>query len=144
MSYDLKAFSLDLQDRLNWLFKEVDRLHDENERLLQENKTLREEVTLARLFRDLEPVAAGPHTPALPDDLLGPPVTISREAMEFYHRLPLSFNFAEYFQAADAGNISSDRARDFMLVFFREHMLRQQGTRIEKTGTMPYPKRLAR
>ena len=57
MRHDLTVFFRDLQDRLDWLVKEVARLQEENERLLKENKTLREEVTLARLFRDLEPTA---------------------------------------------------------------------------------------
>src|SRR5690625_7711347 len=53
MSYDLKAFCRDLQDRLSWLFKVVARLQEENERLLEENQALREEAKLTRLIREL-------------------------------------------------------------------------------------------
>jgi hypothetical protein len=144
MSYDLKAFCRDLQDRLTWLFKEVTRLQEENERLLKENKSLREEVTLARLFREIEPVSEGQRATPAVEDLFEASVSVSREAMEFYHRLPASFNFAEFFMTAEAEGIPGDTARDHMVVYFRENMLQQRGTRVEKTGTMPYPKRLAK
>lgn len=143
MSYDLKAFCRDLQDRLNWLFKEVTRLEEENERLQRENKTLREEVTLARLFRDIEPQSATAAPPA-PEELFDLPAAVSREALSLYQQLPENFTFAEYFQAAEGEGVSGDLARDYMLLYFREHMLHQLGTRIEKTGDFPYPRRLAR
>ena len=144
MSHDVQTFLRDLQDRLDWLFKEVVRLQQENDRLLKDNKTLREEVTLARLFRDLEPAPETPHAAAAPEELFELPASVSREAMEFYHHLPASLNFAEFFLTAEAQDIPGDLSREFMLVYFRENMLQQKGTRIEKTGTMPYPKRLAR
>src|SRR5690606_19511125 len=101
MSPDLKAFCRDLQDRLGWLSKEVARLQEDNERLQQENKSLREEVTLARLFRDIEPAPEGPRPAAPPDELFDAPPSVSREAMEFYHHLPPTFNFADFFQVAE-------------------------------------------
>ena len=142
MSYDLSTFLRDIQGRLDWLFDEVDRLKEENERLLRENKALREEVTLARLFRDIEPAAEPVRSEA--EELFEAPPSVSREVIQFYHRLPSSFNFADFFVTAEAQGVTSELAREYMLVFFRENMLLQRGTRIEKTGTLPYPKRLAR
>ncbi|MFW5973252.1 MAG: hypothetical protein ACOCTG_04605 [Bacteroidota bacterium] len=140
MSYDLKAFCRDLQDRLNWLSKEVVRLQDENEQLLQQNQELREEATLSRLFREMgekEQLGAEEDlAELLPDDL-------TQEALDFYRSLPSSFTFADYFQAADAHGVSAGSARDWMLVFFRESMLEQRGRTIEK-NKRPYPVRLAR
>ena len=143
MSHDIQTFLRDLQDRLDWLFKEVALLQQENDRLLKDNKALREEVTLARLFRDLESAPETPRAAAAPDDLFEPPSSVSREAMAFYHHLPASFNFAEFFLTAETQGVPGDLSRAFMLVYFRENMLQQKSTRIEKTGTMPYPKRLA-
>lgn len=144
MRHDLTVFFRDLQDRLDWLVKEVTRLQEENERLLKENKSLREEVTLARLFRDLEPVPEAKETPAPAAEMFELPGAVSWEAMEFYRMLPRSFTFAEFFHAAERVGVSGDTARDYMLVFFRENMLNQKGTRIEKTQTIPFPRRIAR
>lgn len=142
MSYDLKAFCRDLQDRLNWLFKEVTRLQEENERLLQENKDLREEATVSRLFREMgekEPVV--PPRPDLPP---APPSDLPREATDFFRALPDTFTFADYFQAADAYGVAPNNARDWMLLFFRENMLEQRGKTIEKNADRPYQVRLVR
>ena len=147
MRHDLTVFFRDLQDRLDWLVKEVSRLQEENERLLKENKTLREEVTLARLFRDLEPTAEVRQAlaPSGGGELFEPPPAVSWEAMEFYRVLPKSFTFAEFFQAAEGAGVAGNAARDYMLVYFRENLLQQRGTRIEKTQTAAsYPRRMAR
>lgn len=141
MSYDLKAFVRDLQDRLNWLFKEVVRLQEENERLLQQNQELREEATLSRLFREMEEKEQKPQERL--DVGPRPPADLPREAIEFFRTLPDSFNFSDYFEAADAHGLSATVARDWMLVFFRESMLEQRGRTIEKNGR-PFPVRLAR
>lgn len=141
MSYNLEVFGRDLRDRVSWLIKEVSRLHEENERLLRENKTLREEATLARLFWDVE--AASQWFGGGGQELYEVPSTVSRESMQFYQKLPMTFNVAEYFQHAEREDVSSDDARTFMLLFFREEMLVQKGTQIEKTGRAPYPQRIA-
>src|SRR5690625_1753788 len=117
MSYDLKAFCRDLQDRLSWLFKEVARLQEENERLLQENQALREEATLSRLFRELGDEAQT-EMPA-PADTNNFGSGVPPEAMAFFRYLPESLDFANYFEAADAYGIEGDQARVWNLVFFR-------------------------
>lgn len=142
MSYDLKAFCRDLQDRLNWLFKEVVRLQEENERLLQENQALREEATLSRLVREMDekdraPLATRDLRPRVPADL-------PRESVDFFRTLPPSFSFSDYFEAADAHGVTAGTARDWMLIFFRENMLEQRGRTIEKNDEQPYPVRLVR
>lgn len=142
MSYDLKAFCRDLQDRLTWLFKEVTRLQEENERLLQENKELREEATVSRLFREM-----GEKEPTLQPQPEVPPTPtpeIPREAVDFFRALPETFSFADYFQAADAYGVAPNHARDWMLLFFRENMLEQRGKTIEKQTDRPYQVRLVR
>ncbi len=142
MSYDLTAFSRDLQDRLNWLFKEIVRLQEENDRLLAENQQLREEATLSRLVREIGERDQMPsHSQDMPSHI---PFDLDRETIEFYRTLPSSFTFSDYFEAADAHGLSAGTARDWMLIFFRENMLAQRGRTIEKYESQPYPVRLAR
>lgn|GEM_PF-6589453 len=142
MSYDLKAFCRDLQDRLSWLFKEVARLQEENERLLQENQALREEATLSRLFRELGDEAQT-EMPA-PADTNNFGSGVPPEAMAFFRYLPESLDFANYFEAADAYGIEGDQARDWMLIFFRESLLEHRGRVLRKLDPNPFPVRVAR
>lgn len=140
MSYDLKAFCRDLQDRLNWLFKEVVRLQEENERLLKQNMELREEATLSRLFSEMEEGDAEQmRKEAEPESM----PQIPREALEFFRTLPASFNFADYFQAADAHGLTAGSARDWMLLFLREGLIEQRGNTMAKVHVRPKTVRLA-
>jgi hypothetical protein len=130
MSYDLKAFCRDLQDRLNWLFKEVVRLQEENDRLLKQNMELREEATLSRLFSEMEEseaqrvrAEARPETTAR---------SFHARRRSSSTRLPASFNFADFFQAADAHGLTAAVARDWMLLFLREKLIEQRGHMMEK------------
>lgn len=143
MSYDLKAFCRDLQDRLNWLFKEVVRLQEENDRLLKQNMELREEATLSRLFSEMEEgeaerVRAESKVVATPT----PAPRVPKEALDFFQSLPASFNFADFFQAADAHGLSAAAARDWMLMFLRERMIEQRGNTMAKADVRPQPVRL--
>ena len=141
MSSELKAFSRDLLDRITWLLNEAAKLTTENERLLTENKRLREEITLARLFRDIEQTTMVEEETTKMLDL---PSGVPKQAMAFYQHLPETFNFAAFFSYAEREGLTGHQARDSMLIYFRENMLRQRGTHIEKTGNIPYPKRIAR
>jgi hypothetical protein len=141
MSYDLKAFCRDLQERLNWLFKEVVRLQEENDRLLKQNMELREEATLTRLFSEMEE----DEVLKVRQETAPQPVAakLPREAVEFFHTLPSKFNFADFFQAADAHGLSASTARDWMLLFLREKLIDQHGNMMEKGDIRPQPVRLA-
>jgi hypothetical protein len=139
MSYDLKAFCRDLQDRLNWLFKEVVRLQEENDRLLKQNMELREEATLSRLFSDMEEHEA---EQVRRETTASPAITLPREAMDFFHTLPATFNFADFFHAADAHGLTATVARDWMLLFLKEKLIEQRGNVIEKTDRRPHAIRL--
>ncbi len=131
MSYSLKAFCEDLQDRLDWLAKEVDRMETENEQLKRENKTLREETTLARLFRDL----SSEEGPALLPERM--PAT----ARQLYDLLPAVISFDEFFNLAGERGIAYDQAKDFLLVLLREDLLAQTGRSLRKQEQIPFANR---
>lgn len=128
---DPKDFLAYLQERLAWLQREVERLIAENERLREENRRLREEVTLYRLFQELQPQPKE-EIPQLSAETL-------RQAMEFLARLPDEMSFAEFFDRAEQEGIESTVARDYLLTFLREELLRQQGGRLRKTHRPPTP-----
>ena len=123
MSDELKAFCTDVRDRLNWLSEEVQRLVEENTALKLENQALREEATLARLYRDMEAPAA-----------IEPPAatTLPHDAHRLFDQLPDTFRFGDFFDVAEESGIKSERAKDYMLLLLRARLLMQRGTRIEK------------
>lgn len=133
MSFDLKETFNDLQERLAWLSKEVEQLQEDNERLLGENRSLREEVTLARLFRDVDAAPEG----------FGLPAVVPKMAHEFYDGLPEHFSFTDFFHRAGHFGLTVETAKDYLIVFFRENMLTQRGARLEKTAALPHPLRLS-
>ena len=114
---------------------EAHRLRDENERLLRENERLREEVTIARLSRKLGFFAYravrpkkvkrreqdGPNKPEE-----------GQQRGRFYRRLPPSFTFAEFIQAAETAGIAPRRAKKVLLTLVSEGALHLKGVHIQK------------
>ena len=88
-----------LIDELKELFKKLAALQLDNERLAKENITLREEVSLLRLYIDTYQQEGEAAVAELAEMNLIPP--ISKDALEFYASLPQSFNFPELFELAD-------------------------------------------
>ncbi|MEX0600234.1 MAG: hypothetical protein WD423_07225 [Rhodothermales bacterium] len=129
MEHDIDQFGRELMRRLKWLIAEVKRLSDENERLLRENKELREEVTLARLQGELG--GSGDLLDELASEVPVEPV-LSPEAMQFYRILPEKINFSDFFRYAEAGDISVAEARDYLLAFIRQGLVEQRGRLLEK------------
>ncbi len=132
MDKELAKRYQDLIDALKGLFKELAGLKLENERLAKENITLREEVSLLRLYIDTYQQEGEAVAEELEELDLIPP--ISRDALEFYDSLPQSFNFSELFELADLLGVEKQRMKGFMTTYLRENMMEQHGTRVEKTG----------
>lgn len=138
----------ELTEGLKELFKELAALHDENERLNRENITLREEVSLLRLYIDTY-MQAGEDVSDLEGlDLSRPGAGleeaeekpgISEDALAFYESLPASFNFSELFELADLLGIEKHKMKGYMTIYLRENMMKQQGTRVEKTSRQQRP-----
>lgn len=125
----------DLSDELKDLFKELARLQLENERLSQENIKLREEVSLLRLYVDTY-MQEGESPPELEDMNITP--SISPDALEFYKSLPNSFNFSELFELAELLGVDKQKMKGYMTIYLRENMMKQHGTRVEKTREDAY------
>ena len=132
MDKELSQRYQDLLDELKSLFKELAGLKLENERLAKENITLREEVSLLRLYIDTYQQEGEAGVEELEELDLHPP--ISKDALEFYESLPQSFNFSELFELADLLGVEKQRMKGFMTTYLRENMMQQHGTRVEKIG----------
>lgn len=133
----------ELADELKELFKELAALQLENERLAKENITLREEVSLLRLYIDtylqegaapeaLGEVSLTPSTRTAEDLLATGGLT--EDALAFYQQLPQSFNFSELFELAELLGVEKQQMKGFMTAYLRENLMQQHGTRVEKTG----------
>lgn len=131
MDKELAKRYQDLIDELKELFKELAALKLENERLVKENITLREEVSLLRLYIDTYQQEGEKASEELEQLDLAP--SISKDALEFYESLPQSFNFSELFELADLLGVEKQRMKGFMTTYLRENMMEQHGTRVEKT-----------
>ena len=132
MDKELSKRYQDLNDALKGLFKELAALKLENERLARENITLREEVSLLRLYIDTYQQEGEAVAEELEELNLTPP--ISKDALEFYDSLPQSFDFPELFELADLLGVEKQRMKGFITTYLRENMMEQHGTRVEKTG----------
>ena len=131
MDKELSRRYQNLIDELKGLFKKLAALQLDNERLAKENITLREEVSLLRLYIDTYQQEGQAISEELEDMDLTPP--ISKDALEFYDSLPQSFNFSELFELADLLGVEKQRMKGFMTTYLRENMMEQHGTRVEKT-----------
>ena len=134
----------DLAEELKALFKDLGALHLENERLVKENITLREEVSLLRLYidtylqegqapADLGDVSLTPSTRGEDADVAEAD-RLTEDALNFYNQLPHSFNFSELFELAELLGIEKQQMKGFMTAYLRENLMQQHGTRVEKTG----------
>ncbi len=132
MDKELSKRYQNLIDELKELFKKLAALKLENERLAKENITLREEVSLLRLYIDTYQQEGQAVSEEFEELDLTPP--ISKDAQEFYDSLPQSFNFSELFELADLLGVEKQRMKGFMTTYLRENMMEQHGTRVEKTG----------
>lgn len=137
MDKELSKRYQDLLDELKALFKELSAVKLENERLAKENITLREEVSLLRLYIDTYQHEGEAGVEELEELDLHPP--ISKDALEFYESLPQSFNFSELFELADLLGVEKQRMKGFLTTYLRENMMQQHGTRVEKIGKHSQP-----
>lgn len=140
-SSDAPADTASSSSTLSWLFDEFDRLRRilrrvneerrtlraEREALLQENRRLRREATLVRLYQDL-----GARRDASGSGVEAPPAS----AATLYRELPATFTFADFFHQADVEDVDTDAARSCLRYFLRTDMLAQKGSRLEKTGQL--------
>lgn len=134
----------ELFDGLKDLFKELATLQAENERLTQENVSLREEVSMLRLYMDtylqegespadlqeLDLTPAMASSPTTTSESNAP--SISDDALAFYNSLPQSFNFSELFELADLLGVEKHKMKGYMTTYLRENLMQQHGTRVEK------------
>lgn len=109
------------------LRRENERLRDERAELLAQNRTLRREATLGRLYHDLdrrkkEKRASTSDTTSIP-----------ASAAELYHSLPIAFKFADFFRLASECDVDTATARRCLLYFLEEQLLMQTGSRLHKT-----------
>ena len=132
MDKELSKRYQELNEALKGLFRELASLKLEHERLSKENITLREEVSLLRLYIDTYQQEGEAAVEELEELNLTPP--ISKDALEFYDSLPQSFNFSELFELADLLGVERQRMKGFMTTYLRENMMEQHGTRVEKTS----------
>ncbi len=132
MDKELSKRYQNLIDELKGLFTELAALQLENERLAKENITLREEVSLLRLYIDTYQQEGQAISEELEELDLTPP--ISKDAREFYDSLPQSFNFSELFELADLLGVEKQQMKGYMTTYLRENMMEQHGTRVEKTS----------
>lgn len=135
----------ELADELKVLFQELAALQLENERLAKENITLREEVSLLRLYidtylqegtapKELGEVSLTPSTRTAEDLLATGGLT--EDALAFYNQLPQSFNFSELFELAELLGVEKQQMKGFMTAYLRENLMQQHGTRVEKIGSL--------
>ncbi len=120
----------DVERKLRWLFKEVAKLRQENERLQSENEALRRRAAPLQPPGTHDIGAAGEQSGAAP-----------QPAAPFYHWLPPSFTFSTFFELADAHGLGSDEAKRCLLGFIREERLLQKGSRIIKADALGRPAR---
>ena len=129
----LHALLNHLETERRQLEGEARRLLQENERLLCENERLREEVTVAHFSRKLGFFAyrAVRPTKTKRREQGGPgKIEEGQQSRRFYRRLPPSFTFAEFVQAA--AGVAPRRAKKILLTLISEGTLHLKGVQIRK------------
>ena len=105
--------------------EDVAAMQQENERLARENEQLRNEVALLRLYIDTYLQERTEATDAFSSH--------HPEAWAFYRSLPESFSFSEFFDQAFLAGLTRNTLHEYLRTYYRENMMAQRGTRLEKT-----------
>ena len=127
MIIDLDNLAAVMQEHLGDLIVEAKRLREENAFLLDENRRLREQLTLHQLRSDIErmdeieEIEDRELTSTLPDD-----------AKEFFTKLPDRLTFADFFRIAELEELTDERARSLLTLYLKEQLLQQHGRRMYK------------
>jgi len=118
-----------LRETVEELQTRTEKLEAERDRLLEENRSLRREMTQMRLLSDMEESIDAieeetGHLPAAP-----PP------AEDLYALLPPSFAFPVFFKVADSNGLDTAEARRCLLHFLAKDRIVQKGSRLVKQQT---------
>lgn len=114
------------EETIEALRARVDELEAEREQLLQENRSLRRELTQMRLLSEMEEAieAIEEETGQLP---AAPP-----PAEDLYALLPPSFAFPVFFRIAESRGLGTDESRRCLLHFLAGDQIVQKGSRLVK------------
>jgi hypothetical protein len=106
-------------------------LEADRQRLLDENRALRRQLTVSTLIEDLDrslESVDGDET----DAVVPPP------AERLYQQLPPRFSFPHFFRVADGEHLKTATARRCLIHYLAEGVLVQSGAYLEKTDRSPY------
>ena len=117
------------EETIEALRARVDELEAEREQLLQENRSLRRELTQMRLLSEMEEAieTIEEETGQLP---AAPP-----PAEDLYALLPPSFAFPVFFRIAESRGLGTDESRRCLLHFLAGDRIVQEGSRLVKKQT---------
>lgn len=104
----------------------IDELESEREALLEENRSLRRQVTQMRLLSDME------DTIDTIEEETGRRPAAPPPADDLYALLPPSFAFPVFFRIAESRGLDSDEARRCLLHFLGTDRIVQKGSRLVK------------
>lgn len=124
----LKQEKQQLEDENRRLAQACEGQYVEDRRLIEQNKEMREQLTLLRLYQEGKVPADLEHR-VLKEALTR---ALSPEAADFFHALPSSLNFASYFSRADEHDLGEQEAKDLLLRLIQEELLIPKGHRLEK------------
>jgi len=103
-------------------------LRAQREELLEENRQLRQEATVVRLYKNLsrnrDPADGAAH-----------PLTPKVEQEKFYQTLPDTITVRGFFRHAETQGLGTQRARESLLHFLKHDLLGQAGSRLKKPPT---------
>lgn len=117
-----------LQKTVDDLQAKNEALKNERDRLLEENRALRQQITHFRLLDGFENAIDAIETDT------GQPPAAPPSAEQLYHTLPPSFSFAEFFRIAQNESLGTDEARRCLLHFLAQNQVAQEGSRLVKNG----------
>ena len=116
-----------LQAEVEHLRRKVEQLGAAREELLEQNRQLRQEATVVRLYKDLARSREEKSAAARSAD---PP----NVAHALYRTLPKTLTVRDFFRHADEEGLGTQATRECFVYFLKEEMLDQSGPRLEKTG----------